>query len=264
MRTVSLLSLIMATTLGFGGQTLAQGRAGQSTAKPAPAAPAGRGAAQPAARSGLALLVTDARGGPLAGVRVTITGPSDRAGETDDSGQTAFADLQAGAYRLRFTSDLVTAFEREVTLTSGQTATLDITLHPAPPPREVVTEVAAPPRDGGPTGRPLSVSIPDLLEEEFVGREPRRDSVLSCSGTLRTTMVQLNDAQTERLYADSDAAYYVLGGEGTITMEGREIRLQTNGFVSVPRGTKHAIERQGRRPLVLLAVLGGEACAQAK
>ena len=38
----------------------------------------------------------------------------------------------------------------------------------------------------------------------------------------------------------------------------------TNGFLSVPRGASHSFERRGNRPLVLLAVLGGEPCEAAK
>ena len=248
-------------------QAVAQGRSGQSTAKPSTAKPSTAKPSPtqpPDTRGGIALLVTDASGAALGGVHVALTGPSDRAGDTDAKGQVTFADLQTGTYRLRFTGESVTAFEREVTLAGGRTAAIDITLAPAPPPREVIREVPAPSRPDGPGGDPRAASIPDLLEEEFVAREPRRDTLLSCSGTLRTTMVQLNDGQPERLYAEADAVYYVLGGEGTITMAGREVRLQTNGFVSVPRGTAHAIERRGRRPLVLLAVLGGEPCEQAK
>jgi mannose-6-phosphate isomerase-like protein (cupin superfamily) len=232
--------------------------AGQGTAKPA----AGRGAQQAAGRGGLALQVTDSRGATLGGVGVALTGPSDRSGETNASGQLSFTGLQAGAYRLRFTGEAVTAFEREITLAAGRTATVDITLNPAPPPREVITE--APPPPPGPRGAPLTLSIPDLLDEEFVGREPGRETLLSCSGDLRTTMVQLNEPQPDRLYAESEIAYYVLGGEGTVTMDGTGRSIQTNDFVSVPRGTLHALARRGNRPLVLLATLSGVPCEQAR
>jgi mannose-6-phosphate isomerase-like protein (cupin superfamily) len=40
--------------------------------------------------------------------------------------------------------------------------------------------------------------------------------------------------------------------------------VATNAFLSVPRGSSHAFERRGGRPLVLLAVLGGEPCETAK
>lgn len=234
----------------------AGGRAAQNTAKPA-----GRGAQQ-AGRSGIALQVTDPRGATLPGVQVTLTGPSDRMDETNASGQLSFSGLQAGTYRLRFTGEHVTAFEREITLAAARTATVDVTLTPAPPPREVIKE--APPPPPGPRGTPQALSIPELLDQEFVGREPRHETLLSCSGNLRMTMVQLNEPQPDRLYAESEVTYYVLGGEGTVTMDGMETLLETNDFVSVPRGTRHAVVRRGSRPLVLLATLSGAPCEQAK
>jgi mannose-6-phosphate isomerase-like protein (cupin superfamily) len=106
--------------------------------------------------------------------------------------------------------------------------------------------------------------VPDLLEKNFVGSQPRRETVLSCSVNTRSMMIQLNAALPERLYENADATYYVIGGEGVVRIAGRETKLATNGFVSIPRGTSHAFVRSGRRPLILLAVLGGEACEEAK
>lgn len=259
MRKALLFSLMVGATLGHVAiAPITADGASQNTAKPA-----GRGA-QPAGRSGIALQVTDPRGGTLPRVQVELTGPSDRAAETNDSGQVSFTGLQAGTYRLRFSGDAVTAFEREVTLAAGRTATVDITLNPAPPPREVIKVEEAPPPPPGPVGMPLSMHIPDVLEENFVGREPRRETLLSCSGDLRTTMMQLNEPLPESLYVDGEVTYYVLGGEGAITMDGSETRIRTNDFVSVPRGTRHALARRGNRPLVLLAALSGAACEQAR
>ena len=106
--------------------------------------------------------------------------------------------------------------------------------------------------------------VPDLLEKDFVGNMPRRETLLSCSGNTRTTMIQLNMPLPPRLYDTADAAYYVIGGEGTVSMGGREAKLQTNAFVSIPRGTPHSFTRTGRRPLILLAVLGGAPCEEAR
>ena len=47
-------------------------------------------------------------------------------------------------------------------------------------------------------------------------------------------------------------------------MNGKDTRLVLNGFASVPRGTTHTFTRRGPRALVLLAVLSGEACEQAR
>ncbi|HEY6359580.1 MAG TPA: carboxypeptidase regulatory-like domain-containing protein [Vicinamibacterales bacterium] len=221
----------------------------------------------------MAITVTDPRGGTLSGIRVEMMGPADRSGETNSSGNVNFPGLQGGTYRLRFSGDEVITYEREVTIRPGQIADLDVTLNPAPPPR--VVEAPAPPPAPiaeapppaplvGPPGTPQTLSVPDLLEENFVGSQPRRETVLACSGNTRSTMIQLNAALPERLYENADASYYVIGGEGVVRIAGRETKLATNGFVSVPRGTAHAFVRNGRRPLILLGVLSGEPCEEAK
>jgi mannose-6-phosphate isomerase-like protein (cupin superfamily) len=202
---------------------------------------------------------------------VEVTGTTERSGTTNESGQLNFPGLQVGNYRMRFSGDGVITLEREVTLLRGQVMSVDVTLNPAPkppPPPPAPAPLPAPVVESkpvtGPTGQPQSVSVVELLEKDFVGRNPRRESLLSCSGTTRTTMLQINEPLPERMYADADVVYYVLGGEGSMRLNGKDSRIATNGFLSVPRGASHSFERRGNRPLVLLAVLGGEPCETAK
>jgi hypothetical protein len=238
--------------------------------KTAPAPQARRPAPAPAARSGVAMTLVDPKGATLPGIAVDMTGPTPRDGVSDAGGQLNFPGLQSGTYRLRFSGDAIVTFEREITVRAGQIEKLSVTLNPAPPPPaaapapEPTPPPPAPAAKAGPAGEIQSLVITDVLEKEFVARAPRRESLLSCSGNLRTTMIQLNEPLPERLYADADAMYYVLGGEGTITLNRRDTRIVTNGYVSVPRGTLHAFARRGNRPLVLLAVLSGEPCEAAK
>jgi mannose-6-phosphate isomerase-like protein (cupin superfamily) len=179
-----------------------------------------------------------------------------------------FPGLQAGTYRLRFTGDKVTAFEKEVAVRGGQVADVDVTLTAAPEPKVIVKEAPAPAPTAtaaaGPKGQPVTYAIGELLEKEFVGKQPRRETLLSCSGNERAAMIQLNEAMPERLYENADAIYYVLGGEGTLMLNGKEMKLGLNGFASVPRGTSHSFAKRGSRLLVLLSVLSGEPCEQAK
>jgi mannose-6-phosphate isomerase-like protein (cupin superfamily) len=175
----------------------------------------------------------------------------------------------AGTYRLRFDGEKWISFEREVTLRGGQVLDVDVALNPAPepPPPPPPAPAAAPvpaPAPVGPKGQVQTISIPDWLEKEFVGREPRRETILSCSGNERTTMLQLNEPMPQRLYEAADVIYYVVAGEGTVTVDGKASRIPTSAFISVPRGTAHSFERRGNRPLMLLAVLGGEPCERAK
>ena len=221
----------------------------------------------------MAITVTDMRGMTLSGVHVEVTGPTERMGDTDASGQVNFPGLTAGTYRLRFTGDPVTAFEKEVAVRAGQIADVDVSLAAAPPrpaaPPPAPAVVPAAPSSAaaatvGPKGQPQILSIPDALEKDYVGKQPRRETLLSCSGNTRTTMIQLNEPQPERVYADADAVYYIIGGEGTVAINGKTSALGTNAFVSVPRGTGHSFLRKGNRPLILLSVLSGEPCEQAR
>ena len=250
MKVVLLLSLLV----GLPGVADAQ----TATRKPAPAA----------ARSGMAITVTDARGATIPGVTVDAAGPTPRNGVTDAGGQINFPGLQGGTYRLRFSGDAVIAFEREIVVRAGQIADVDVILSPAPPPQADVAPPAPappPPPAVGPAGQPQVVSIVALVERELIsGNAPRKDTLVACSGNTRTMLVQLNQPQAKRVYAGAESAYYVVAGEGTVTITDREVPLAAGGYVSLPRGTAHSLTRRGRRPFVLLAVLSGEACEEAR
>jgi Carboxypeptidase regulatory-like domain/Cupin domain len=288
MRNVLLISFLLAGVVTMG--VYAQAPATPATQKPAPAPapapttqkpapapatqkPAGtttapRRAPTTSARSGMAITVTSPQGATLSGVQVAITGPTERSGETDGSGQVNFPGLQAGTYRLRFSGDKVTAFEKEVMVRAGQISDVDVSLNAAPEPKVIVQPAPAlppgPTTSSGPKGQPVTHSITDLLEKEYVGKQPRRETLLSCSGNERAAMIQLNEAMPERLYENADAIYYVLGGEGTLMLNGKEMKLGLNGFASVPRGTSHSFSKRGNRLLVLLSVLSGEPCEEAR
>ena len=225
----------------------------------------------PGAVGGIALTATDGKGAPFTDVSVELTGAGvpARTEKTDSAGQTGFPSLRAGTYRLRFTGEGVVAFEREVTVRAGTIEKLPITLTAAEPPKVVApppAAAAAPPRAVvGPVGQPQVVSIIDLVEKELIrGNQPRKDSLIACSGNTRTMLVQLNDPQAQRMYTDAEVTYYVVAGEGAINVDGRDTRLNAGGYAAMPRGTRHSITRSGRRPLILLATLSGEPCEEAK
>ena len=242
---------------------------GATTPAPAPApAQPRRAPAATTSRGGMAITVTDSKGLTLSGIQVSVSGATTRSGETNSSGNLSVTGLMAGTYRLRFDGEEWISFEREVTLRSGQVLDVDVSLNPAPepppPPPPPPAPAPEPATQVGPKGQVQTISIPDWLEKEFVGREPRRETILSCSGNERTTMLQLNDPMPQRLYDAADVVYYVIAGEGTVTVDGKASRIPTSAFISVPRGTPHSFERRGNRPLMLLAVLGGEPCERAK
>jgi mannose-6-phosphate isomerase-like protein (cupin superfamily) len=221
----------------------------------------------------MAITVTDMRGMTLAGVHVDVAGPTARMGETDTSGQVNFPGLSAGTYRLRFSGDPVTAFEKEVTVRAGQISDVDVALSAAPPRPEapaaaappVVAAAAAPPPVVGPTGEPQALSLYDLAERELRNKQPRSELVVACSGNTRSTVITLaSEDQPRRVYEAAEVAYYVLGGQGTISVGGKDHNVAAGGYVAVPRNVPVSIARRGRGTLSLLSVLSGEPCETAK
>ena len=238
---------------------------------PAQRPPARRPAAPSAAvtaRTGLAIVVTNPQGTPLSGIRINLTGPSDRSGTTDTMGQLRVTGLQMGTYRLRFAGDEVVTFEREVAVRSGQTSDIDVTLTAAPPPPAPPPPPPPPPPAEprvGPVGQPQAASLVDYLDRNLIrNNEPRKETVISCSGNTRTMLVQMNQDQARRLYDGAEVTYYVIAGEGTAKFDGRETPLAAGTLVAVPRATGHELLRRGRRPLIVVAQINGEPCDEAK
>ena len=214
--------------------------------------------------------MTDPTGFTIPDVNVEVLGNSDRSGVTNQSGQVNFTQMQGGTYRLRFSGEKVIAFEKEVTLRAGQIANLDVTLNaaaappPPPPAPEPAREEAPPPPPVGPPGQPLAVSIIDLAERQVreAGNAPRRESLVSCSGNTRTTVVQLNQDQPQRLYDTAEVTYYVVAGQGALRVDGRDSDLQAGSFVSIPRGIAHTLARRGNRPLIVVTTVAGAPCEE--
>lgn len=219
----------------------------------------------------MAITVTDMRGTTIPGVHVDVAGPTARMGETDGSGQINFPGLSAGTYRLRFSGEPVTTFEKEVTVRAGQIADLDVALNAAPPkpepppPAPTPEPLPPPPPVVGPAGQPQLTSLYDLAEKELRARQPRREMLVACSGNTRSTLVFLTTQdQPQRNYEEAEVAYYVLGGEATFRVGGKDTPLAAGGYVAIPRAVPFAITRRGNRPLSLLSVLSGAPCEEAR
>jgi mannose-6-phosphate isomerase-like protein (cupin superfamily) len=108
-------------------------------------------------------------------------------------------------------------------------------------------------------------SLYDLAEKELSARQQRPQILVACSGNTRSTLVFVTAAeQAQRNYEDAEVAYYVLGGEATFRVDGKDTPLAAGGYVAIPRGTPFAIARRGNRPLSLLSVLSGAPCEEAR
>ena len=119
-------------------------------------------------------------------------------------------------------------------------------------------------RAGG-AGRPQTISVVDLVERELISSgAPRRETLVACSGTTRTTVLQLNQDQPERLYDGAEINYYVVAGEGAVRTPAGETALAPGSLIALPRGTAHALMRRGKRPLILLTTLSGSPCEEVR
>jgi mannose-6-phosphate isomerase-like protein (cupin superfamily) len=104
--------------------------------------------------------------------------------------------------------------------------------------------------------------VPDFIERNFIaGSQPQKVTTVACSGLAQTVLWQIREAWTNRQHAAAEAMLYVVGGEGTLALEGRNVSLSAGTFASVPRGTTYGLTRRGRNPLIVLANLAGEACS---
>ena len=228
-------------------------------AQPAVAAQRGGRGGQAPARGGIAVTVTDPGGAVIPGVNVELTGPATRDGQTDAAGQISFPGLAAGTYRLRFSGDEVTTFEREVTLPAGRSDKFTIVLNraterpaEAPPPPPAAPAV-------GPIGEPQLGSLSRLAERERDAKDGR-EILLSCSGNTRNMLVVLPGEQPQRIYESAEATYYVISGDGSAKVGDLESVVGAGTFIAVPRGTPFSLARRGNRALAMLWTLSGEPC----
>jgi quercetin dioxygenase-like cupin family protein len=96
------------------------------------------------------------------------------------------------------------------------------------------------------------------------GNQARKETLVSCSGNTRTTLVLLNQDQNDRQYNGAEIDYYVVAGQGAVRLAGKDMVLAAGSYVSLPRNTSHSIVHRSNKPLILLVTLSGEPCEQAK
>lgn len=264
MRLLAVATIVLGLAAGSAAQTPAP-----APAQPAPAAPRPRPAAPSTATAVLTVSVTDAAGAPIADVKVTAKGPLDREGTTTAAGQVRLLGLRAGTYRLHFEKVGYIPFEKEVTWRTGTPAPVDATLSaaPAPPPPPPAPEPAKPAAPEFvpdlPAGKPSTISLLDYIERNFISsKEPRKESLVGCSAGAQSWLWQVRDPWQGRKHDNAELMLYVVGGDGLLTLDGREVPVAAGSFAVVPRGTEYGFTRRGRNPLILLATMSGPACAK--
>jgi len=237
-------------------------------ATPAAAAPAPRPRPAGAATTTALLFITDGSGRAIEGVTVNVSGPVDREVKSPDSGATRIDGLRPGTYRVRFTHEKFISFEKEITWRAGTAQPeLSITLTPAPappppPPPSAPVVVAPEAPKLPPPGSPKTLGVPEFIEKNLItGREPQKESLIGCSGVAQAMLWQIRDPWTGRQHESADGMLYVVAGEGRLKLAEREFNVAAGAFAVVPRGTTYSLSRNGRNPLVVLAVLAGAPCA---
>ena len=206
--------------------------------------------------------VTDEAGAPIPDVRAMLTGLLDRSGSTQSNGVVRFDGLRAGVYRIRLTKDGFTTLEREFEWRAGQPAPApSVTLTEAPPPPAPPPAPPAPKTNIPPPGKPVSLSLPDFIEKNYISNsQPQKASPVACSGLAQSVLWQIREPWENRQNETSDTMVYVIGGEGTLRIDGRDMNLVAGHYALVPRGTSYSLLRKGRNPLIVLATLVGEPC----
>jgi hypothetical protein len=236
------------------------------TAKPQPAKPRPprTPAADPAASRGLVLTVqvTNTFGQSLDAVRVTAAGPVARDGVTDPGGLVRFAGMRPGEYRLHLEKEGLVTLEKDVTLAAGKSIAVDATLNEAPKPPPPPPAPAPSAGPAGPPGEPKVVSISDFLDKNLIGgREPMKQSVMGCSGVQQSVLLQVRDPLPEQTDDQLDQTLYVVAGQGTLKLGGREHGVNASSFAIIPRGTPYSLTRgRGNAPLIVLLSRANEPC----
>jgi hypothetical protein len=205
-----------------------------------------------------AIRVTDTDGTPLGGVDVTVDGPVKRK-VTTEGGRIALENLPSGAYHFTFERDGFYMSQKDVTGRGSKPIDVTVTMTPRPKP---VPELKPPPPPEPPVenASPVLVDLPAFIEKNYVGRAAGKTVQLACSGGGTSTLIQINEPIAQHTHADADEFIYVIAGEGTAHLAGREERLRAGYFLMVPRGTSHAFSVTRKGPLVMLSTRAGEKC----
>jgi mannose-6-phosphate isomerase-like protein (cupin superfamily) len=235
----------------------AQGTTGRGAAPKRPAVAAKTTSAR--------VLVKDPDGAGISGVRLILSGASTGEFTTGAAGTAIVPDLKDGLYRVRCERDGFITLEREFTLHGATWNPIDIVLDPAPPPPPPPPAPAPPPPPAmAPGGPAVTVSIPDFVDKNYIGREPMKESIIACKPLETVRLLQMREAVARHVHDRVDEVIYVVAGEGAVRIGDEAVAVRPGSLVVVPHGAGHGFERRGKNPLVVLSTLVGTACEQTK
>ena len=247
------------------------------TAVEASAQSAGRGATQkrPAAAAARTpttsarISVRDPHDAALSDVHVLVT-RTDTADlppmtfTTGAAGTAIVPNLKNGVYRVRCEREGFITLEREFTVHGGAWNPVDITLSAAPAPPPPPPPAPAPAATAPPPGPPVTMSIVDFLDQNFIGREPIKESILACEPRETVRLLQMRDGIAPHVHDRIDEIVYVVAGEGAVHIGEASTPLRAGSLVVVPSGKSHSFDHRGKNPLVVVSTLVGTACEPQK
>jgi mannose-6-phosphate isomerase-like protein (cupin superfamily) len=203
----------------------------------------------------MTIQVTDFSGNPLADVWVRASGPVERELATDENGFVTFRTMSPGTYRIRFEHDDFVTLEREVAH-AARPSKVSVALNAAPAKPDPPAEPPPPAAPAlPPAGPPTFVSIPEFFEKNYVGSAPSLVSQVGCVPAATAQLLQLREPLNDHAHPDADEVIYVVAGEGTHRINGRDVPLDAGLFATVPRGSSHSITRRGRNPIIVLSIV---------
>jgi mannose-6-phosphate isomerase-like protein (cupin superfamily) len=107
------------------------------------------------------------------------------------------------------------------------------------------------------------MSILKYLDKNFVGRDPFKETILACTPSATTRLLQLREPLAPHAHADADEILYVVAGEGVLRIAEEMTPVSSTSVSMIPRGLTHTLQRQGRNPLIVLSTLAGPRCESA-
>ena len=221
--------------------------------------------APPARTTSARVTVKDQQGGSLSGVRLLLTGAGTGEFTTGPAGTAIVPNLVDGLYRVRCERDGFITLEREFNVHGATYSPIDIVLNAAPPPPPPPPKPEPPPPAVMPPGGPsITVSIPDFVDHNFIGREPFKESILACKPLETVRLLQMREAVARHVHESLDEVIYVVAGEGAVRIGEETVSVRAGSLVVVPHGSGHGFERRGKNPLIVMSTLVGSACEPSK
>ena len=128
-------------------------------------------------------------------------------------------------------------------------------------------KLPAPTLKGTPEDLPAGPNIealPDKPRPAVMAPKGVKNVAVGCSGVNRSQLVLVREALKPAAHPDEDETLYLIAGEATLTLAGKEQALTPGWFSLIPRGSTYGLVKKGRNPAIFLSIVAGPACNSAE